>query len=133
LKENEKYIVEKLSYRFSDPARGDFVILKSPSNPEVEFVKRVIGLPLEKIRLAGGQVYIDNLKLDESAYLQPNTRTDPQAFFKENQELAIPENHFFVMGDNRSASSDSRNFGPISKKDIIGKVTLRFWPISTAP
>ena len=120
--ENERFITDKISYKLHSPERGDFVVIQSPRNPEIDFIKRIIGLPNETIKIAGCQVYIDKQLLAEP-YLQPNTCTN------RDQEKLIPSDSYFVMGYNRQNSSDSRDFGPISASSIVGKVIFRFWPM----
>lgn len=119
IKPDEKVIAERVSYHFQNPQRGDFVILESPNNPEVDFIKRIVGLPRETIRINYGKVFINGDVLDEP-YISSGTFGD--------REILIPENYYFVMGDNRGHSSDSRDFGPIPRNTIVGKVILRFWP-----
>lgn len=131
LKTGEMLFVEKVSYRLSLPQRGDFVVLKSPLNPDVEFIKRIVGLPTDSIRLDNCHVHINSEILDES-YLQSGTCTGPESFLKNNQDFIIPTDSYFVMGDNRSGSSDSRDFGPILLDKIIGKAVFRIWPLDRA-
>ena len=126
-KDNERFITDKISYRIGQPQRGDFIVLQSPKNAEVDFIKRIIGLPEERLKINGGKVYINGTLLYEP-YLQPETFTGPEGYLKENKEIIIPKKSYFVMGDNRQNSSDSRDFGPIRENSIVGKVTLRFWP-----
>lgn len=128
IKPDEKVISEKVSYYFSQPKRGDFVILQSPKNSNIDFIKRIVGLPGENIRISQGKVYINSVLLDES-YLPEGTFTGPEGFLAEDQEIVIPSEHFFVMGDNREHSSDSRDFGPVRQETIEGHVVFRFWPI----
>lgn len=125
---DEMLIVDKITYRFSSPQRGDFVILQSPRNADIDFIKRIIGLPGETLKISEGNVFINGSLLDESGYLPPGTFTGPEGFLKENQPIQIPSGYYFVMGDNRVNSSDSRDFGPIPSGNIVGKVDLRFWP-----
>ncbi len=122
-KENDKFITDKVSYRFSMPQRGDFIVLQSPQNPDVDFIKRIVGLPNEVIKFSDCQVYINGSILTEP-YIKPDicTRSD-------NKDVKIPASYYYVMGDNRENSSDSRVFGPIPQSSIVGKVILRFWPL----
>ena len=127
---NEYIITDKISFRFSEPRRGEVVIFKAPVNPDVDYIKRIIGLPSETLKVANGKVYINNKILDEP-YLADITSVFPGGFLKDNEEITVPPDHYFVMGDNRPHSSDAREFGPIDKKSIIGKAIFRYWPIST--
>ena len=126
---NEYIITDKISYRFGKPNRGDVVIFKAPVNPDVDYIKRIIGLPGETVMVQSGRIYIDGKMLNEP-YLEDLTPIFPGGFIKEGVVVSIPENHYFVMGDNRPHSSDSREFGPIEKKLIIGKAVFRYWPIN---
>lgn len=116
---------------FKDFRRGDVVVFRYPKNPSIFYIKRIVGLPNEKIEISNGQVKIfnsenpDGFVLDESEYLSPSVTTSG----KINVTLG---NEYFVMGDNREYSSDSRSWGPVPKSDVMGKVVLRAWPISKA-
>lgn len=125
---NDYILTDKISLKLHEPTRGDVVIFKAPKNPDVDYIKRVIGLPGEKVKVQNGSVYINNMKLNES-YLKDLTNLFPGSFLQEGIEIAVPEGEFFVMGDNRPHSSDSREFGPIPQSLIIGKAILRYWPI----
>ncbi|OGG08392.1 signal peptidase I [Candidatus Gottesmanbacteria bacterium RIFCSPHIGHO2_02_FULL_40_24] len=126
---NEYIITDKLSYRFGNPQRGDVVIFKAPINPDVDYIKRIIGLPGEKVKISQSKVYIDDKLLDEP-YLEEITPLFPGGFVQEGITIDIPIDHYFVMGDNRPHSSDSREFGPIPRKSIVGKAIFRYWPIN---
>lgn len=122
-------ITNKLATRFSSPTRGEVIILKNPRNPENEvFIKRVIGLPGETLKLSNEKVYINGELLKEP-YLSPDVQTPGEGFLKEGDEITIPADNYFVMGDNRRNSSDSRNFGLLQKELIIGQAFFRYWPI----
>lgn len=120
-------IVDQISYRFSEPERGDIVVFYNPNNPRERFIKRIIALPGESISIQESEVYIESqgqgFYLDESDYLPDDTFT-PGII-----EAMLGESEYFVLGDNRSASYDSRAFGTIRKEQIIGKVGFRLWPI----
>jgi len=127
LQTRERLILDKISYRFSDPKRGDFVIIYSPNDKNVDFVKRIIGLPEESIKISSCQVYINGELLEEN-YLESGTCTKGGRKISQNSEFLIPENKYVVMGDNRSGSSDSRDFGSIDRADIVGKIIWRIYP-----
>lgn len=123
-------ITNKLAVRFSTLVRGEDVIVKNPRNPEKDvFIKRIIGLPGETLKISGGHVYI-NGKLLEEPYLTPDVQTAGEGFLKDGDEIFIPEGNYFVMGDNRKNSSDSRDFGLIKKDAIIGQAFFRYWPLN---
>ncbi|HXQ43376.1 MAG TPA: signal peptidase I [Acidimicrobiales bacterium] len=124
----DRILVDKLSYHLHDVGRGDIVVFAKPPkevfDPAVtDLVKRVIGLPGDVIWSSGGRVYIDGKPLREP-WLPPGTVTTDLTRQK------VPPNEYFVMGDNRSDSQDSRFFGPIPRSLIVGRVVLRIWPLS---
>ncbi|EKE00217.1 MAG: Signal peptidase I [uncultured bacterium] len=127
--DSEQIIAEKLSVKFEAPKRGDIVICKHPNSPDKLVIKRLIGLPSETIKIKEGLVYINNNILAEP-YLAPNTTTKPEKSMEEGVEYKIPEGSFMVMGDNRTNSVDSRDWGPISADYLIGKGLFIYYPLS---
>lgn len=128
--ENGEYLLtEKVSYRFSSPKRGDVVVFKAPRDQKKDFIKRVIGLPGEQIKIAGGEVFVNEQRISEP-YLTPDTVTLPRSFVGENEEILVPLDEYFVLGDNRDHSSDSREWGTVPKNLIIGKAWFVYWPIT---
>jgi len=131
--DGEQIITNKLTYKFRTPARGDVIVFKYPNAPQYDYIKRTIGLPGESIQLVNGKVVIynqenpDGFILDES-YLSRNISTIGKSFLANNQIYKIPENNYFVMGDNRERSSDSRQWGPLPYTNIIGTSWVRYWP-----
>lgn len=128
--DGEYILTDKISYRLGAPKRGDIVVFRSPKNAEVDFIKRIIGLPGEKIKISNGKVYLNGQILDESAYLDPSVSTGPESFLLENREIIVPSGKYFAMGDNRPGSSDSRDFGPVLPSEFVGKVFFRYWPMT---
>lgn len=126
---NDYILTDKISLKLHEPNRGDVVIFKAPKNPEVDYIKRVIGLPGEKVKIQNGEVFINDKKLNEP-YLVDKTNLFPGSFVQEGISIPVPEGKYFVMGDNRSHSSDSREFGPIVNNLIIGKAIFRYWPMN---
>lgn len=124
----EYLLTEKISYYRHNPQRGDVVVFKPPIS-EDEFIKRIIALPGETISVKNGKVYINGNLLKED-YIA--IYTSANSFLAEGQEYLLPEGNYFVMGDNRPASSDSRAWGPITKKDITGKAWVIYYPFSLA-
>ncbi len=124
---NDYILTDKISYKFSYPKRGDVIIFKSPKNPEVDYIKRVIALPGETVKVLQGYVYVNDNKLPE-VYLADQTSLFPGSYLTEGSNITVGEDQLFVLGDNRPHSSDSREFGPIDKKLIIGKAFVRYWP-----
>lgn len=128
--DGEYILTDKISYRLGTPQRGDVVVFSSPMDAEVDFIKRIIGLPGETVKISAGKVYINDKILDESIYLDPSVYTGPESYLSENKELIIPSGYFFVLGDNRMQSSDSRDFGPVQPSKFVGKVFFRYWPVN---
>lgn len=122
----DRVLVNKVSYRFGQIDRGDIIVFHKPDNAgpseTEEFIKRVIGLPGEHLELIDGVIHIDGRPLDEP-YLRLGTVTRDLA------PVTVPDDHVFVMGDNRVISRDSRSFGPIPTEDIVGEAFLRLWPL----
>lgn len=129
--DKEYILTDKLSYRFRQPKRGEVIILQSPNNKDVEYIKRIIGLPGDRIRIQGGMVYLNSEALKET-YLSVDTPLYPGWFVTEGEEFEVPQNNYFVMGDNRPGSSDSREFGFVPLQNIHGKVVFRYLPINRA-
>lgn len=126
--DGEYIMTDKISFRVGIPQRGDVVVFKSPKNADIDFIKRIIGLSGDKVKISGGKVYVNEKILDESDYLAPTVYTGPQSYLAENREIVVPDGKYFVMGDNRSGSSDSRDFGPVLPSEFIGKVFFRYYP-----
>lgn len=128
--DHEYLIIDEISYRFKEPQRGEVIVFHYPKDPSQFFIKRVIGLPGETIKLHDGQITIINQErpqgfvLDETTYLEKETRTRGEL------EIKLKPDEYFVLGDNRSSSLDSRIFGPIKRKNIIGRTWIRGWPFN---
>ena len=128
---NGEYILTNLiSLRLSKPTRGEVVVFQAPTDKEKDFIKRVIGIPGDKVMLNGGYVYVNGTKLDESSYLNPDVRTYGGNFLSEGREVIVPEGNLFTLGDNRTASSDSREWGFVPYEKLIGKSFFVYWPVN---
>ena len=126
---NKEYILtDKFSYRNHDPTRGDVVVFHAPPPANSDYIKRVIGMPGETIMIRDGYVYVNNLQLPE-LYLPNTYTTQEKSFLRNGVPYQIPAGYYMVFGDNRGYSSDSREFGPIAKKAIVGKAWFRYWPV----
>lgn len=119
-------IIDQISYRLSEPKRGEVIVFKYPLLPSQRYIKRVIGLPGEKVEIKGGKVFINGRALDETSYLGNTSFTDEKGF----TEVTLKKGEYFVLGDNRQASSDSRIWGVVPRDRIIGRVFIRAWPFS---
>ena len=127
--DHEYLIIDEISYRFNEPRRGDIVVFRYPRNPQEYFIKRIIALPGESVQTKDGSVVIynkaapDGFELDEP-YLEASVKTHGL-----NEDIMkLSEDEFYVLGDNRNSSKDSRSFGPVNRSFITGKVLLRGWP-----
>ena len=121
-------IVDEISYRFGSPQRGDVVVFKYPGNPSQRYIKRIVGLPGETVEIEDSKVIIFNGNgtqiLNETSYLPSFTPTPGDI------RVILAEDDYFVLGDNRVSSSDSRSWGPLPREDIIGRVIFRAWPFA---
>lgn len=122
-------IVDEISYRVNDPVRGDVVIFKYPKNPKQYFIKRVIGLPGETVRIEGKNIYIENEE-HQSGYLIDEPYLEEENVQASSMSITLSPTDYFVLGDNRRASSDSRVWGPLGEKYIVGRAFLRLLPLS---
>jgi signal peptidase I len=126
LEDHDRLIVNKLVYEIGDPRPGDIVMLYYPLNPEKMFVKRVIAREGDSVRIVDGRVYVNDVPLHDDyvpAEFRSHDDWGPQV---------IQQGYYFVMGDHRNNSSDSRHWGPVPKKYIVGKVKVRWWPLQDA-
>ena len=118
--EGERLIVNKVVYNLHRPERGDVIVFNPPNNQKADYVKRIIGLPGETIEIKDGDVYIDGEPISES-YI----KASPKYTFS---PLTIPDDEYFVLGDNRNNSNDSHNGWTVEEESIIGKTWLAIWP-----
>jgi signal peptidase I len=123
LEDQERIFVNKFVYRLEPIERGDIVVFRYPRDPSKSYIKRVIGMAGDRIRIDGGQVYVNDRALDEE-YVPP-AYTDSRSY----PEMSVPENSYFVLGDHRSMSNDSRDFGPVNQSFIYGKAVFGYWPM----
>jgi signal peptidase I len=118
----DRVLVNKFIYRFTDPRRGDIIVFESVDNSNEDLIKRVVGLPGDKIAVRGGKLFVNGEPQKEP---YTNKKLPDRSFYA---QTTVPKNHVFVMGDNRGNSADSRVFGPLPEKNIEGEAFLRFWP-----
>jgi signal peptidase I len=126
LQDSERIIVNKFVYRFHPIERGDVVVFWYPRDPSVSFIKRVIGLPGDTVELRSGSLYV-NGRLTVEGYLRPQFRDD-----ETRPPVQVSKGHYYVLGDHRNSSNDSRNWGEVPEKYIYGKAFFRFWPLGKA-
>ncbi len=127
-KNGEYLMANKITYKFTEPQRGDVVIFKYSDTQD--FIKRVIGVPGDTVMIKDGKIYINGEQLDESNYLAETVVTNGGSYIHEGQSVEVPSGEYFVSGDNRPNSSDSREFGPVSKERIKGKAWIVYFPFS---
>ncbi len=125
LHNNELILVNKWAYLFQSPARGDIIVFVAPPHPNEDYIKRVIGLPGDIISIQGTKVIVDGHTLNEP-YVSPKNQGNPYPSFT---DMLIPPNAYFVLGDNRANSSDSRDWGCVPRQNIIGQAILVYWPL----
>jgi signal peptidase I len=126
LQDGERIVVNKLLYRFHPIERGDVVVFWWPRDPKVSFIKRVIALPGDTVELRGGVLFVNDRQVDEP-YIDPEMRPRDESNMMRKQ---VEPGYYFVLGDHRGSSNDSRNWGEVPERYIYGKAFFRFWPLS---
>jgi signal peptidase I len=124
LHDTELILVDKWSYHFHTPARGDVIVFAAPPNPSEDYIKRIIGLPGDVITIQDTTVIVNGKPLKEF-YVKPENQGNPYGPFANR---VVPPNAYFVLGDNRNGSSDSRDWGCVPSKNIVGRAALVYWP-----
>jgi signal peptidase I len=130
LLEKDRVLVNKILYRFREPARGDIVVFRYPVDGKRDFIKRLAALPGETIEIRAGKVLINGTPVDESSPFRKfyyYNREDWE-FGGEDDKIQVPQDAYFVLGDNSAQSSDSRNWGFVPKKNMVGKAFMVYWP-----
>ena len=123
LEDQERIFINKLVYRLESIERGDIIVFRYPRDPRKSFIKRVIGLPGDHVRIVAGRLYVNGERVMEP-YV-PSEYQDSRPY----PEIEVPENTYFVLGDHRSMSNDSRDFGPVPRSYIYGKAVFGYWPV----
>jgi len=129
--DKEYLLTDKITYKRSDPKYGDVIVFKAPTNENFDFIKRVIAIPGQTVMIKGGHVYIDGRLLEER-YLSTDIVTNSGQFLLENESYVVQPGEVMAFGDNRSHSSDSRDWGPVPEQNITGRVFFRYWPTNVA-
>jgi signal peptidase I len=124
LEDSERIVVNKFVYRFHPIERGDVVVFWYPKDPSVSFIKRVIGMPGDTVELRNGALYVNDTRLREG-YVRPNYKDD-----ESYPPVEVKKGYYYVLGDHRNSSNDSRNWGEVPERYIYGKAFFRFWPLS---
>jgi len=128
LHNKELILVDKWTYLFHPPERGDVIVFKAPPQLSQDYIKRVIGIPGDIITIQKTTVILDGVVLNET-YVDPGHQGNPYSF-KVIDNLRVPPNDYFVLGDNRAGSSDSRDWGFVPRKNIIGRAAFVYWPLA---
>lgn len=129
--DHEYLIVDEITYRLHQPERGDVVVFRYPRNPQEYFIKRVIGLPEEKVQIKDNNIIIFNKEHPEGFVLDENyIPAEVKTYSLVEDVITLDKNEYYVLGDNRNSSKDSRSFGPVNKSFIIGRVLFRGWPFN---
>jgi len=123
LEDQERIFVNKFVYRWEPIQRGDIVVFRYPRDTSKSYIKRVIGVAGDRIRIVNGQVFVNGEAIDED-YV-PTEYADARSY----PEVVVPRNNYFVLGDHRTMSNDSRDFGPVSERYIYGKAVFGYWPM----
>ena len=125
----DRIMTSKLTYRFGEPQRDDIVVFTPPNPHSGDYIKRIIGVPGDIVMLQNGQVFLNGKQLDEK-YLPTGTKTVERQFLRDSSPYTVSKEEYIVFGDNRNFSSDSREWGPITKREIIGKAWVQYWPFN---
>ena len=130
LMEGDRIFVDKITYRFKEPERGDIIVFKYPLDRKKDFVKRLAGLSGEKLEIRDGQIYVNANRLTEPASFSQRFyyNREDWNFARRGQIIEVPAGHLFALGDNSAQSSDSRNWGFVPRKDVIGRAVVIWWP-----
>jgi signal peptidase I len=124
LEDSERIIVNKFIYRFHPIHRGDVVVFWYPKDPSVSFIKRVVGIPGDSVELRRGALYVNDRRVEET-YVRPFFNDD-----ESHAQVMVAKGYYYVLGDHRNSSNDSRSWGEVPEKYIYGKAVFRFWPLS---
>lgn len=130
LMEGDKLFVNKYTYRFHPPKRGDIVVFKYPEDPKKDFIKRLVALPNETVEIRDGKIYVDDQMLGDPDSFSKFYYYNHDPFGGPNEKIKVPEQAYYVLGDNSANSTDSRFWGFVPKANLVGKAVFRWWPIT---
>ena len=126
--EGDRILVNKFIYKFTQPKRGDVIVFISPEDKKKDFIKRLVGLPNENIQISNGTILVNNNPVDEGSILKKQHYYNRGDFCLEGQGIKVPNDAYYVLGDNSISSRDSRYWGFMPKKYLLGKAFLIYWP-----
>lgn len=126
--DKEYILTDKVSYRLGEPKRGDVVVFHSPQDERIDYIKRIIAIPGDTVMVKAGHLYLNSSRLTEPFINNPG-QVVAGRFLREGQSVEVPPDQYLVLGDNRLHSSDSREWGFVTKNAIIGRAFFRYWPI----
>jgi signal peptidase I len=130
LMEGDKLFVNKFIYHFKPMERGDILVFKYPGEPKKDFIKRLVAFEGETVEIRGGKILVDGKVLDDPESFGRFTYYNHDPFGGPNEKIRVPENSFYVLGDNSANSTDSRFWGFVPEKNVIGKAFVRWWPLN---
>lgn len=128
LLEGDKLFVNKYVYRFEPPKRGDIIVFKYPADPKKDFIKRLVGLGGDTVEIRDGKVYVDDRVLDDPKLFSAFYYYNHDPYGGPDEKIKVPDDSYYVLGDNSSNSTDSRFWGFVPKKSVLGKAVFRWWP-----
>ncbi len=129
--DKEYLMTDKITYKRQNPERGEIVVFKAPINESFDFIKRVIAIPGDTVKIQAGKVWLNGEVLEEP-YLPSSYSTQAGRYLREGKEFVVPADTYITFGDNRDHSSDSREWGPVPFQNIVGRVFFRYWPFQKA-
>ena len=130
LMEGDKLFVNKYTYRFHAPKRGDIVVFKYPEDPKKDFIKRLVALENETVEIRDGKISVDGQVLDDPETFGKFYYYNHDPFGGPNEKIKVPENAYYVLGDNSANSTDSRFWGFVPNANLVGKAVFRWWPLT---
>ncbi|MBU1085599.1 MAG: signal peptidase I [Candidatus Beckwithbacteria bacterium] len=128
--DGEYLLTNKIVYQLHEPQLSDIIVFRAPKNEEYDYIKRIVGLPGDRIMVKNDRVYVNGELFDESTYLDADIPTRPGSYIKEGLTITVPQDSYLAFGDNRNNSSDSREWGVVPKENIVGKAWIIYWPLN---